>query len=173
MEPKTITKQMIDFNKTAFDNTFDTITIFLYYSEKAVKYFWEKAHYFSPEGEKIITEWMEISKNSRKDFKESVDHSFDEFEQFILNLTNATGFFVETLVENTDQPATEKADNSIQTEAIIKDETQKQDKTEKEMTVEGDSGAKTVRKSVKQLKKIKNKNQEEENGTQANRKTDD
>ena len=93
MEPKLIAKQMIDFNKTAFDNAFDTISIFLYYSEKAVKFFWEKARFISPEGDKMITDWMEISQKSRKDFKESIDHSFDEFEHFIVNLTNATGFF--------------------------------------------------------------------------------
>ncbi len=171
MEPKMIVKQMMDLNKTAFDNSFDTITIFLHYSEKAAKYFWEKARFFSPEGEKIITEWIEISKKSRKDFKESIDHSFDELEHFIVNLTNATGFFVGTLVENVDQSATEKADNSIQTEVIVT--VQKQEKIEKEMTVEGDSDTKAVRKSVKQLKKIKNKNQEEENGTKTDRKTDD
>jgi len=173
MEPKTITKQIIDWNKAAFDNAFDTITISLYYSEKMVRFFWEKARFFSPEGEKVCIECMEACKRSRKDFKDSVDDSFNACERFIVDLTNATGFFVDELVECTGQSAKEDADEPVQTEAIITKETQKPEKTAKENIPESDQGAKTVRKSVRRLKKIKNKTQEEENGPEADRKADD
>ncbi|NTW77974.1 MAG: hypothetical protein HGB33_09455, partial [Syntrophaceae bacterium] len=157
----------------AFDNAFDTITISLYYSEKIVRFLWEKARLFSPEGERVTIECMEACKRSRKDFKDSVDDSFNAFEHFIVDLTNATGFFVDTLVECTDQPVTEDTDKSIQTEAVITEEAEIPDDLAKERTLEGAAGTKTVRKSVRRLKKIKNENQEEENGTEANRKADD
>ena len=175
MEAKIITKQMIDLNKAAFDNVFDTITISLYYSEKIVRFFWEKARLFSPEGEKVSIECMEACKRSRKDFKDSVDDSFNAFEHFIVDLTNATGFFVDTLVECTDQSVTENTDKSIQTEAVITEEAEIPDDLAKERTLEGAPGTniKAVRKSVRQIKKMKNKNQEEENGTKADRKADD
>jgi len=153
MEPKMITKQMIDLNKAAFDNAFDTVTISLYYSEKIVRFFWEKARFLSPEGEKMVIECMEASKRSRKDFKDSVDDSFNAFEHFIVNLTNATGFFVDTLVECTDQAATEDTGKSVQTEAVITEEAEKPDETAKKMVLEGEPKTKTVRKLVRRLKK--------------------
>jgi len=173
MEPKIITKQMIDFNRAAFDNAFDIVTISFYYSEKMVRLFWEKARFLSPEGEKVVIECMEACKRSRKDFKDSVDDSFNAIEHLIVNLTSATGFFVDTLVEGKDQSAAKDTDKSAPTKAVITEEAEKPDEIARERALEDDHSAKTVRKSVRRLKKIKNKNQEEENGTEANRKADD
>ena len=45
MHPKMIAKQIIDFNKATFDNTFDALTALQDHSEKMVRLFLEKANY--------------------------------------------------------------------------------------------------------------------------------
>jgi hypothetical protein len=168
MHPKMIAKQIIDFNKAAFDNTFDTITALEDHSEKMVRLFLEKASLFPPEGKKVITEWMEAYKKGKKDFKESVNDRFKSVEDFFVDSANAMGFSDYGLIGKTDQSvgevtdkikkaSIEVVDKSLQTSAIVAHKTLKQKTiTKKEKVVEGKSGAgssKAVRKVVKPVKK--------------------
>lgn len=89
MHSKIIAKQIIDFNKAAFDSTFDAITALQDHSEKMVKLFLEKASFFPPEGKKVITEWMDAYKKGKKDFRESVDDSFKIVEDYFVDSANA------------------------------------------------------------------------------------
>jgi hypothetical protein len=168
MHPKTIAKQIIDFNKANFDNTFDAITALQDHSEKMVRLFLEKASFFPPEGKKVITEWMESYKKGKKDFKESVDDSFKTVEHFFVDSAGSMDFSVYELMEKTNQfekevtdkienAFTEVIDKSVQTKAVVTGKTVKH-KTiaKKETVVEGKPGAgpaKAVRKAVKAIKK--------------------
>ena len=168
MHPKMIAKQIIDFNKATFDNTFDTITAIQDHSEKMVRLFLEKASFFPPEGKKVITEWMDAYKKGKRDFKESVDDSFKTVEDYFVNSANAMGFSIYGLIEKMDKSvgevtdkikkaSIEVVDKTIQTRAIIADKTLNQNKiAKKEMVVGGKSGtgsAKAVRKAAKPVKK--------------------
>lgn len=167
MHPKLIAKQIIDFNKTTFDNTFDTINTLQDHSEKMVRLFLEKASLFPPEGKKVIMEWMEACKKGKKDFKESVDDSFKTVENFFINSANAMGFSIYGLIEKTHQSvgevndkikyaSLEVLDKSIQTDAIVPDKTLKQ-KTivKKEKAVEDKSGAGSTKAGHKVVKPVK------------------
>jgi len=169
MHPKIIAKQIIDFNKATFDNTLDTITALQDHSEKMVKLFLEKASLFPPEGKKVILEWMEACKKGKKDFKESVDDSFNNVEDFFVNSANAMGFSIYGLIEKTHQSvgevtdkikkvSTKVLDKSIQTNAIAADKNLKQ-KTiaKKEKAVEGKSGAGSAKAGHNIVKPLKNK----------------
>ena len=146
MHPKMIAKQIIDFNKATFDNTFDALTALQDHSEKMVRLFLEKASLFPPEGKKVITEWVEAYKKGRKDFKESVDDSFKTVDDFFIGWANEMGFSIYGLMEKTDQSVrevTEKikkasievVDKSIQSIAIVAAKAKKQNTIVKKKTV--------------------------------------
>ena len=50
MDPKQIAKQMIVFNKTAFDNNFRAMQALQEQTERLVNKFWEKSPMFPEEG---------------------------------------------------------------------------------------------------------------------------
>ena len=54
MDPKQIAKQMIVFNKTAFDNNFQAMQAWHEQTERLVNKFWETTPMFPEEGKKAI-----------------------------------------------------------------------------------------------------------------------
>jgi polyhydroxyalkanoate synthesis regulator phasin len=82
MDPKQIAKQMIVFNKTAFDNNFQAMKALHEQTERLVNKFWEKSPLFPEEGKKAISEWMKASKKGSDDFKNIVDENFKKVEDF-------------------------------------------------------------------------------------------
>ncbi len=82
MDPKQIAKQMIVFNKTAFDNNFRGMQALQEQTERLVSRFWEKSPMFPEEGKKAITDWMAAYKKGCEDFKTVVDENFQKVEDF-------------------------------------------------------------------------------------------
>jgi polyhydroxyalkanoate synthesis regulator phasin len=76
MDPKQIAKQMIQFTKTTFDNTFDAITILQEQTEKLIGTYLEQAPMIPAEGKKAITDWMKTYKKGREEFKAAVDEKY-------------------------------------------------------------------------------------------------
>ena len=162
MNPKMIAKQIIDFNKASFDNTFDAVTVLQDHTEKTVELFLERATIFPEEGKKVITERVKAYKKGREDFKSAVDGSFKSVEDFFVNAANNMGFSIYGIVERTDQSmrdvtdkikkaSVEVVDKSIQTMATFADKSAK-----KQITTVSKSGAGlagTVSKSGKKSRK--------------------
>ena len=82
MDPKQIAKQMIAFNKSAFDNNFRAMNALHEQTERIINKFWEKSPMFPEEGKKAISEWMKTYKKGCEDFKNSVDENFKKVEVF-------------------------------------------------------------------------------------------
>lgn len=82
MDTKQIAKQMIAFNKAAFDNNFSAMNALHEQTEKIINKFWEKSPMFPEEGKKVISEWMKTYKNGCEDFKNIVDENFKKVEDF-------------------------------------------------------------------------------------------
>jgi hypothetical protein len=82
MDPKQITKQMIQFNKTAFDNTFDAMTVLQEQTEKMVAMYLDQAPLVPAEGKKAINDWLKAYKKGRVDFKAAVDENYKKVEKF-------------------------------------------------------------------------------------------
>jgi polyhydroxyalkanoate synthesis regulator phasin len=82
MDPKQIAKQMIIFNKTAFDNNFHAMQALREQTQMLVNKFWEKSPMFPEEGKKAISEWMNAYKKGSDDFKNIVDENFKKVEDF-------------------------------------------------------------------------------------------
>ena len=79
---KQIAKQMIQFNKTAFDNTFRAMTMVYEQNEKMVGTFLDQAAWLPGEGKKAISEWMNAYKKGCDDFKKTVDDQYKKVEGF-------------------------------------------------------------------------------------------
>jgi hypothetical protein len=168
MHPKMIVKQIIAFNKAAFDNGFDALAVLQYHSEKIMNIFLEKANLFPEEGKIMLADWMGAFKKGEQNFKDSIDDSFDAMEQFFVDCASATGFSVYALMEGMDQSMGEVSDkiNKASVDVVdesIQNKTTGADKPAQQNTTTGkiaesDSGnnlTKVVRKSSKPVKKIK------------------
>jgi hypothetical protein len=83
MDPKQIAKQMIQFSKTAFDNTFNAMTILQEQTEKMVNMFQEQQSPWMPaEGKKAVTDWINAYTRGREDFKAAVDGNYKKVEDY-------------------------------------------------------------------------------------------
>lgn len=82
MEHGKIVKQMLDFHKTTFDNTFNAMCLLQEQTEKMVNMFLEQSPWVPEEGRKLINEWIEAYKKGRTEFKAAVDESYKRVEAF-------------------------------------------------------------------------------------------
>jgi polyhydroxyalkanoate synthesis regulator phasin len=85
MDPQKMTKQMLDFYKTTFENSFNAMVMLQEQTEKVVNTFVDQATWLPDEGKGILNEWVKTFKKAREDFKKSVDEGFkkvaDYFEE--------------------------------------------------------------------------------------------
>lgn len=86
MDQKKIAKQMMEFNKAAFDNTFNAMAAMQDQTEKLVFNFLEKTKWFPEEGKKTINEWVKAYKKGRDDFKTSADASYKKVADYFAGL---------------------------------------------------------------------------------------
>jgi polyhydroxyalkanoate synthesis regulator phasin len=82
MEPKQIAKQMVDFNKTAFDNSFEAMSVIQEQAEKMFSAMMEQTVFFPEEGKKLVNEWIKNYKKGRDEFKATADENFKKVESF-------------------------------------------------------------------------------------------
>ena len=82
MDQKAIAKQMIQFNKTAFDNSFSAMTMVYEQSEKMAETFLAQATWMPQEGQKAIKDWMSAYRTGCGDFKKLVDENYAKVEAY-------------------------------------------------------------------------------------------
>jgi polyhydroxyalkanoate synthesis regulator phasin len=82
MDATRMTKQMIDFQKTTFDNTFNAMVMLQDQAERMAHTLLEQATWMPEEGRKAVREWVAAYKNGREEFKKNVDQSFKKVEDF-------------------------------------------------------------------------------------------
>jgi hypothetical protein len=82
MESAKIAKQMIDFQKTMFDNTYNAMVLVQEQTERMAGTLLDQATWMPEEGKKAIRGWVEAFKNGREDFKKGVDENFKRVEDF-------------------------------------------------------------------------------------------
>ena len=82
IDQKQIGKQMIQFNKSAFDNSFSAMSMVYEQNEKMVGTFLEQATWLPAEGKKAISDWMNAYKKGCDGFKKTVDDQYKKVEDF-------------------------------------------------------------------------------------------
>ncbi|PKN70534.1 MAG: hypothetical protein CVU54_05405 [Deltaproteobacteria bacterium HGW-Deltaproteobacteria-12] len=85
MDPNQLFRQMIAFNKAVSDNNFRTLAATHEQTERMLKRFWEKSPLFPEEGKKAVADWLKAYKKFCDDFKNRVDHNFQEAEKYTGN----------------------------------------------------------------------------------------
>lgn len=82
MDQKKIVKQMIDFNNTAYNNSFKTMVTLQEQMEKTTTAMLNQAVWLPEEGNKVIRDWVGACKEGREKFKTAMDESFKKVEKY-------------------------------------------------------------------------------------------
>jgi hypothetical protein len=82
MDPKQITKQLMDFNKTVFDQTFQAMTVLHDQTESIIFRLLEKAQWIPEDGKKVINEWAKAYKKGSEYFKVYVDENYKKVADY-------------------------------------------------------------------------------------------
>lgn len=82
MDEKQIFKQMIDFNKAAFDNAFNAMVMLQEQTEKVTTTLLDQATWLPDEGKKAVNDWIQAYRKGRDDFKKTVDENFEKVDDF-------------------------------------------------------------------------------------------
>ena len=76
METEKFAKQMVDFQKATFDNTFTAVTMLQDQAERMVNTMIEQATWLPEESRRAIDEMVGTYKKGRADFKGVIDGNF-------------------------------------------------------------------------------------------------
>ena len=82
MDNLQIAKQMINFNKTAFDSSLNAMTMVYEQNEKMVETFLSQATWMPAEGKKAIEDWLAAYRDGCNDFKKIVDDNYAKVEAY-------------------------------------------------------------------------------------------
>ncbi len=89
MEPVKIAKQMVEFQKATFDNTFKAMGMVQDQGERMLSMSLNQATWLPEEGKKAIDGWVKSYKKGREDFKKIVDENFGRVEAFFAGTEKA------------------------------------------------------------------------------------
>ena len=78
-------KQMIEFQKATFDNSFNAAVMLQDQAEQLFNTSIEQAGWLPEEGKQMVDEWVRICKTGREGFKNAVDESFDKLAEYTVN----------------------------------------------------------------------------------------
>jgi hypothetical protein len=83
MDQKQIFRQMVDFNKGAFNNAFNAMVMIQDQNETLANTMLNQATWMPEEGKKAIREWVDTFKKGREEYKKTVDEAFKKVEAFL------------------------------------------------------------------------------------------
>ena len=83
MDQTQIFKQMMDFNKAAFENSFKMMTMLQEQTEKMTTSMLEQATWLPAEGKKAMNDWLNAYKSGFENFKKTADENFKKMESFV------------------------------------------------------------------------------------------
>lgn len=87
MDQKQIVRQMLEFNRTAFDNSFKVLVFFQNQIEQHFLRFLEKANWMPEEGKKIINEWTNAYKKNYENFKTYTDENYKKVADYFAKVS--------------------------------------------------------------------------------------
>jgi len=83
MENKQILKQMVNFNKTIFDNAFNAMQTAQNQGEKMLTSLLDQAAWLPEDGKKTVTDWVKSYQKGCENFKSTVDEQYKKVEDFL------------------------------------------------------------------------------------------
>ena len=85
MEQKQMLKQMVEFNQTTFNNTFNAMTSLQDQFERVAKTALEQATWLPAEGRKAIENGTKTYKSACQTFKQQIDDSYKQVEKVFVS----------------------------------------------------------------------------------------
>jgi predicted aminopeptidase len=82
MDQKKLFKQMLDFNKSAFENSFNAMVMLQEQAERAGNTILDQATWLPEDGRKAVQDWVDAFKKGREDFKAMVDENYNRVEAY-------------------------------------------------------------------------------------------
>jgi polyhydroxyalkanoate synthesis regulator phasin len=82
MDQQQMFKQMMEFQKTTFDNSFGAMSKLQEQGETMVKTFVDQAPWLPEDGKKAIKDWINAYQSGRENFKKNVDASYQKVQEF-------------------------------------------------------------------------------------------
>ena len=76
MDQKKLFRQMLEFNKTAFDNNFKATSLFQSQSEQYILRFLNNADWIPEESKIMTTEWLSTYRKNYENFKACADENY-------------------------------------------------------------------------------------------------
>jgi len=83
MQPKELLKQMVSFNKAAFENSFNTMLMLQEQMERMSRVYVDQTAGISAEAKNAVNEWTQIYKKGLADFKAMIDENFKKVESVL------------------------------------------------------------------------------------------
>jgi len=83
METVKIAKQMIDFQKTVFDNSYNAVTVMQTHGEKMLNGFLKQFPWVSKENRKPFDDSVAFIKKAEEEYKKNVDQVFTHLSELV------------------------------------------------------------------------------------------
>ena len=85
MDQKHLFKQMFEFNKTTFNNSFNALSLLQDQMERVATTVLDQATWLPEDGRKAINDWVSSFKSAREEFKKQVDDNYKKVEEFFVS----------------------------------------------------------------------------------------
>lgn len=82
MDQSAYLRQMIEFQKTTVDNSFNALKMVQEQTEKIAKSFLDQATWLPEEGRKVVDQWVNAYRKGQEDYKKVVDDNFKKVEDY-------------------------------------------------------------------------------------------
>ena len=82
MDTKKMGQQIVDFYKTSFDNSFNTMMMLQDQMDRLDAMYWGQMLNLPEEAKKDMAEWTKSYKKNCAEFKKAVDDGFQKLESF-------------------------------------------------------------------------------------------
>jgi len=86
MDQKQLFKQMLEVNKSAFDNNFKALSLFQNISEKNMRCFLNNAGWIPEENRKMFNEWLNAFRKSHENLKTYADENYKKAMEYFAGL---------------------------------------------------------------------------------------
>lgn len=81
MDHKHLIKQVLEFNKTTYDNAFNAMSAIQEQAGSMISNFAQQSPWLTEEGKKFISQWEQPCRKGREDFKAAVDENYKMVER--------------------------------------------------------------------------------------------
>lgn len=89
-DPSQFALKFMEMQKSAIDNTYDSIVALQNQTEKIALSFLEQIPYMPQDSMKMIDEWSAAYKKSQNEYKKSFDENYKKLEDFFLESNKTT-----------------------------------------------------------------------------------